>query len=177
MKTMKRAAALLLVLCLAVLPAAALGEENGKLEFSTVNLDGEPVTEGILTGKRIVMINVWTTWCGYCLREMPQLAQLEKVLPEEACILYLCADLPDLNDEWQRSQVEEIVQNSGINRKNVLVCPAEEFLELLEGLTGYPTTYYADGKGYLASEATVGAYFEGYVNFLENVLGPLPSIE
>ena len=39
--------------------------------FSTTDLEGNPVDESLLAQYDLTMVNVWTTYCGYCLKEMP----------------------------------------------------------------------------------------------------------
>ena len=43
------------------------------------NLKGEPINLESLKGK-LVILNVWATWCTPCIREIPQLAELQKKL-------------------------------------------------------------------------------------------------
>ena len=36
-------------------------------QFQTATLDGETVDQSVFLNKKLIMINVWTTWCGSCL--------------------------------------------------------------------------------------------------------------
>ena len=47
-------------------------------KFSLKNLDGG-VTDlsRVLTQKKLVLINFWATWCGFCVEEMPDLVKLQ----------------------------------------------------------------------------------------------------
>ena len=44
-------------------------------DFEVVDADGEPVTLGTYEGK-VVLLNVWATWCGPCREEMPSMQRL-----------------------------------------------------------------------------------------------------
>lgn len=47
--------------------------------FQLSDLNGEPVNVAGLKGKR-VFLNIWATWCGPCIQEMPSIATLQKEL-------------------------------------------------------------------------------------------------
>ena len=44
--------------------------------FTAQDLDGNPVDESIFQGYDVTMINLWGTFCGPCLQEMPDLGEL-----------------------------------------------------------------------------------------------------
>ncbi len=50
--------------------------------FKAVTREGEDVTLSELQGKK-VYVDVWATWCGPCIREIPHLKELEAELHEE----------------------------------------------------------------------------------------------
>lgn len=44
--------------------------------FKTIDTEGRDVDQSIFKNAKLTMINVWTTWCGPCKAEMPDLAKL-----------------------------------------------------------------------------------------------------
>lgn len=53
-------------------------------QFETTNLrTGSPFKLKELIGKKIILINIWATWCGPCREEIPLLNQLNKSLSQE----------------------------------------------------------------------------------------------
>lgn len=48
-------------------------------EFSAVDLSGKPVRLADLRGK-VVLLNVWATWCAPCREEMPSMERLHRRL-------------------------------------------------------------------------------------------------
>jgi cytochrome c biogenesis protein CcmG, thiol:disulfide interchange protein DsbE len=51
-------------------------------QFEVVTLDGEPVTLSDYEG-RVVLLNVWATWCPPCIYEMPSMQRLYEELDHE----------------------------------------------------------------------------------------------
>ena len=50
-----------------------LGQKIGSFEF--VDLEGNPVRRDSLSGK-VVVIDFWATWCGWCFKGLPNLQQV-----------------------------------------------------------------------------------------------------
>ncbi len=50
-----------------------LGQKIGAFEF--LDLEGKPVTRDSLSGK-VVVIDFWATWCGWCFKGLPNLQQV-----------------------------------------------------------------------------------------------------
>src|SRR5215469_6785072 len=48
-------------------------------EISITDLDGKPLSLGDFKGK-VVLLNLWATWCQPCIKEMPSLVDLQKNL-------------------------------------------------------------------------------------------------
>jgi thiol-disulfide isomerase/thioredoxin len=59
--------------------------------FEVVDLDGRPLSLVAWKG-RVVVINVWATWCAPCRREMPALSALQARYPDEVRVLGLLQD-------------------------------------------------------------------------------------
>ncbi len=46
-------------------------------DWSLMDLDGQPVSFAKFKGKT-VFLNIWATWCGPCVGEMPSIAKLAR---------------------------------------------------------------------------------------------------
>ncbi len=49
--------------------------------FTAVTLDGGEYTADDFSEADVTVINIWSTTCGPCIREMPEIAEYEKTLP------------------------------------------------------------------------------------------------
>ena len=73
-----------------VVVAAWMGRDNYSAvmagsdapEFTATTLDGEPVALSDLEGK-VVLLNVWATWCAPCRFEMPSMQRLRDSIDDD----------------------------------------------------------------------------------------------
>jgi peroxiredoxin len=56
--------------------ATAGGPGHGLPDFSLPETSGEMLQLSSLTGKQVIYLDFWATWCGPCGAEMPQLQRL-----------------------------------------------------------------------------------------------------
>lgn len=61
-------------------------------DFSTRDVHEKPVTLAAKTGK-LLIVNVWATWCGPCRYELPSLDRLAEILgPKQVSIVGVSVD-------------------------------------------------------------------------------------
>ena len=60
--------------------------------FTARTLDGGSFTEADLAGADVTVINIWSTTCGPCIREMPEIAEFASGLPENIRVMTWCLD-------------------------------------------------------------------------------------
>jgi len=64
-------------------------------DFTFASLDGGEVTLSELEGEKVVLINVWATWCPPCVTEMPSMQRLyDSMEGEDFEILAVSVDAP-----------------------------------------------------------------------------------
>lgn len=73
-------------------------------DFSTVDMQGNEVKLSDLRGK-FVYIDVWATWCGPCIQEIPHLKELDEEYKDDE-IVFLSVSIDDTKMPWQE-MVEE----------------------------------------------------------------------
>lgn len=59
--------------------------------FKFLQLNGEPLDLSAYKGKR-VFLNIWATWCGPCIQEMPSIAALQSSFPNQEIAFLLASD-------------------------------------------------------------------------------------
>lgn len=144
---MKKCSILALVLLLACSPVLA---ETGLTSFSTIDMQGNPVTQDIFAGYDLTMVNIWATWCGYCIQEMPELAALKDMLPDNVNLITICDDAlsePELT--------LQILSQSGANFQTLVAVP-DMYEQLLGQVYAFPSTYFLDSSGMPVGEPITG---------------------
>lgn len=129
-------------------------------QFQAATLDRETVDQSIFGDKKLTMINVWTTWCGSCVDEMPELEALSKELDKmDAQIISICSDTADARgqvDEELLELAQQITQKTGVTFPTLI--PDKALHDgLLKGAMGYPTTFFVDSQGNMVGEPVLGA--------------------
>jgi len=52
-------------------------------EFTVLAMDGTAVRLSDFIGEKVLLVNVWATWCGPCLEEMPSMQRLYEAIDHE----------------------------------------------------------------------------------------------
>lgn len=90
-----------------IAPLATLKRGDTGLDFSYADNKGKTVKMSDLKGK-VVVIDVWATWCGPCKAEIPSLKKLEEEMKgKDVQIVSISVD--DLKDKakWEKMIVDE----------------------------------------------------------------------
>ena len=158
-------------------------EGTGLGSFTSVDLDGNEVTEAVFSDKDVTILNVWATFCGPCLAEMPDLAVLSEELPDNAQVIGVVIDTPAADSEggaavdlWggdaeNLDLAREICSETGVKYTNILA--SESVAKAFEGVVAVPTTFILDKSGNLVCKPIVGADVEGYKKAVEDYLAEL----
>ncbi len=76
------------------LPACHLGQRRRPI-FTVLDMEGAEVRLSDFLGEDVLLVNVWATWCGPCLTEMPSMQRLyEQLEGEDFEILAVSIDAP-----------------------------------------------------------------------------------
>ena len=85
-----------------VKPWELLKRGNSAPDFSGLTRDGKKVNISEFKGKH-VYVDVWATWCGPCIREIPSLKKVEKAYHDKN-IAFVSISIDDQKDEekWKK---------------------------------------------------------------------------
>jgi len=132
-------------------PALEIAESGGSLTLlarprpvpivNFVNGDGKPMTSADFRG-RIVLLNIWATWCVPCRKEMPTLDRLEQKLGGPAFEVVALSI-----DHQGRGVVVPFYRELGIKALRVYLDPSAKAIGPLN-VVGLPTTLLIDREGY-----------------------------
>ena len=67
--------------------------ETFQLTFTAKDLDGNEVDQSVFANAKLTMMNIWATFCGPCINEMPELGELAAEGGTDYQIIGVCADL------------------------------------------------------------------------------------
>lgn len=79
----------------------ALGPGNPAPEFEGLTREGKIVSIKNLRGK-IVYIDIWATWCGPCIAEIPSSIKLQQKLANEKDIQFLNVSVDSRKPDWEK---------------------------------------------------------------------------
>lgn len=137
--------------------------------FTATDLDGSTVTESIFSEKDLTVLNIWGTFCGPCIGEMPELGEWAKEMPDNVQMLGLIIDINGEEDTEHRDLAVDITQKAGADFTNLIA--NADFAPILKDVVGVPTTLFIDGDGNIVGDPIVGADVDGYKAFVEEYLG------
>lgn len=121
---------------------------SAPVSFETVSLDGESVSSDIVASSRLTMINVWATYCGPCLNEMPGLGELaSEYAREDFQLLGIVSDVTEGTEAQGLEQARELVETTGASSYMHLLLSQSLYEGLLSDVSAVPTTFFVDADG------------------------------
>lgn len=170
-----------ILLALMMLSSFALAD-IGLTDFKTYDITSadDPaqmrmVSQDIFSGYDLTMVNIWATWCGYCVQEMPELAKLKDMLPENVNLISLC---DDASTETELAQ--EILKLTGATNFPTLMVTDEMIPQLLMHVYAFPTTCFLDSEGKLVGQPITGVpslenAADAYLSIVNEVLAGMEA--
>ncbi len=143
-------------------------EEGSNISFETEDLEGNPVkSDTLFSNNKVTMINIWSTTCGPCIQEMPELEKLNKEFAKKGgAIIGAVVDVPVGNNMYLQ-EAKDIVKDTGVTYTNIR---AWDDFDSMFATIGTPTTYFVDSQGNIIGDPIVGASLNMYKTKMEELL-------
>lgn len=106
---------------------------------SFVDLAGNPASLSEFNGK-VVLVNLWATWCEPCLREMPSLERLQSRLGDKIVVVAIS------EDRGGSKTVEPFIGKLGLKSVKIYLDP-KSAVERAFKVQGLPTSFLIDREG------------------------------
>lgn len=156
-------------------PAQDGAAKTGVLStFTSIDLDGNAVDATVFSGKQLTMVNIWATFCGPCLREMPELGELNQEYADQGFqIIGIPVDTLDRKGDLSEDMIalaQDIVSKTGADYLHIL--PSDSLNKAkLNQVTAVPETIFVNEDGEQVGESYLGARSKkDWANIIETLL-------
>jgi cytochrome c biogenesis protein CcmG, thiol:disulfide interchange protein DsbE len=133
-------------------------------EFATTDLRGNPVRLADYQGK-VVLINIWATWCEPCRDEMPKLDQLYRQQQAQGFIVL------GMSDESAATQQKFLTE---VPVSYPLLLVNEQIPKLYREIAQYPALFLIDREGRLQPAPAPRQPFEQTASAVNALLAEKP---
>lgn len=127
--------------------------ETFQLTFTAKDLDGNEVDQSVFANAKLTMMNIWATFCGPCINEMPELGELAAEGGTDYQIIGVCTDLNGTEDMLE--DAKEIVSQTKASYLHLQ--PSEDLYPVLTASSSVPVTFFFDSEGKLVGKGILGA--------------------
>jgi len=121
-------------------------------EISVSDSAGNSVELCVFHGK-LVLVNLWATWCEPCLREMPSLERLQSRLGDRIAVIAVS------EDRGGSKAVEPFIAKLGLKSIKTYLDPKSAVGHALE-VHGLPTSFLIDREGRVLGRVEGGAEWD-----------------
>lgn len=129
-------------------------------DFAVLDENGQRVELSELRGKPVV-INFWATWCGYCVKEMPD---FNKAYAENPDVVFLMVNVTDgVYETVDKAKAFVLAQGYDFDIYFDVLGEAVEAY----GVTGYPTTVFVSANGDVVAKEVGMISYETLIKGLE----------
>lgn len=177
-RKLKRAAAILCLSASLLTAGCGSSEEqtasSGQFSsFVATAMDGTSIDQEILKNSKVTMLNVWATFCGPCLNEMPDLGEIASEYDSsDFQIVGIVLDAIDSSGEIVQSQVEKaqgLIEQTGADYLHLL--PSQTLMETrLNTVVSVPTTFFVDADGNILRTVTDSKEKDDWKSIIDEIL-------
>lgn len=150
-----------------VAPQESVTVQNG---FVTTDLYGEEVTDAIFAESKLTVLNVWATYCGPCINEMPDLGELAAEY-EDMDVRIVGIPMDVMNQE-SLEYAFAIVEDTGADYTHLLL--TQELYDWgLQEVQYVPTTFFVNGQGEIIDTVVGSMDKESWKELIDEKLASL----
>ena len=144
------------------------GSEDEKFpEFKAKTVTGEDISSDVFKDSKLTVVNVWGSWCGPCVAEIPELQKLYENMKDKGVnVIGLAQDAGTDMDA-----VKEIIEKDKVTYQNVV--PEGAVTDFIMSIQAFPTTYLVDSNGSIVGKMEGGKDLESFTKAVEEALAKM----
>lgn len=105
------------------------GNGDKAIDFTAMTADGKKIKLSDLQGK-IIFVDIWATWCGPCIAELPYLEKLKEKYKDNKDLVFVSLSIDDNRADWKAKLksmnaegIQCIADRSSLNDYSVIDIP------------------------------------------------------
>ena len=145
--------------------AASTDKKSQKFpEFKAKTVTGEDISSDVFKDNKLTVVNVWGSWCGPCVAEIPELQKLyENMKEKNVNVVGIAQDSGSDLDA-----VKEVLDKNNITYHNII--PEGDVEGFVMSLQAFPTTVFIDSNGNIIGGIQGARDLEGFTKIVDEIL-------
>ncbi|KXG74159.1 TlpA disulfide reductase family protein [Thermotalea metallivorans] len=136
-------------------------------DFTLMDREGNEIDLSDLKGK-VVFINFWTTWCKFCLAEMPQIQEVYEMYKDKNVALLAVNVLAAEKPGTQVGDVNQFIDERGYSFP--VLYDVDGTVSVKYRVRAFPTTYILNKEGMIVEVVTGAMDKNTMIEKIENAL-------
>lgn len=136
-------------------------------EFSAKTVEGGEISNDVFKDSKLTVVNVWGSWCGPCVQEIPELQKLSENMKDKNVNVIGIAQ--DAGSNFQA--VKEVLDKSKVTYQNIIPSGATE--DFVMSLQAFPTTFFVDSQGKIVYAIQGSKNLEGFTQIVDDLLSKM----
>ena len=140
---------------------SVMAEEEPKkaAPFVMEDINGEEYTEEIFEDADLTLVNIFATWCGPCISEVPELQKLSEEMEDEGVqVIGIVMDTGSTEEKDEEAvETAKLLAEIAETDYPFLIPDPDMMNGRLEDIQAYPETFFVNKDGEIVGETYVGA--------------------
>lgn len=136
-----------------------MGEGDSVGSFTTEDINGEEYTEAVFQEADFTMVNVFATWCGPCVNEIPYLAELDEKMKDKGVqVIGIVMDAVKGTEKDEEGIKKAQILAEKTKAEYPFLLPDSGYMNgRLAYVQAFPETFFVDKNGNIVGETYSGS--------------------
>ncbi len=133
-------------------------------EFKAKTVSGDELTNDVFKSSKLTVVNVWGSWCGPCVAEIPELQKFYESMKDQGVNVIGVAQDADTDLD----AVKEVIEKNKVTYPNLI--PEGKLKDFVMTLQAFPTTLLVDSEGNIVAKDLGGKDMAGFTKMVNDQL-------